>query len=213
MPDLQTLAVFSAAAVLFAVIPGPAVLYVVTRSVSQGRSAGVVSALGIETGNLVHVIAATLGLSAVLASSAAAFTVVKYLGAAYLIYLGVRALLDRDEQQPRDGARSQPLRRTFAQGVVVAVLNPKTALFFLAFLPQFVDPARGSTALQIGMLGLLLTAITALSDSTYALLSGTAGNWLRGTLRLGRSKRLATGGAYVALGVTAALADVRPATD
>ncbi|MQB02445.1 MAG: LysE family translocator, partial [Actinobacteria bacterium] len=179
----------------------------------QGRWAGVVSALAIETGNLVHVIAATLGLSALLASSAVAFAIVKYLGATYLISLGVRALLNRGEQQPRDSTRSQPLRRTFAQGVVVAVLNPKTALFFLAFLPQFVDPAKGSTALQIGVLGLLLTAITALSDSTYALLSGTAGNWLRGSLPLGRKQRLATGGAYIALGVTAALTDVRPATD
>lgn len=210
MPEIHTLAVFTAAAVMFAVFPGPAVFYVVTRSVTQGRRAGLVSAMAIQTGNLVHVAAAALGLSAVLASSAAAYTIVKYLGAAYLVYLGVRALLDRGEPRRPDGVKPLPMRRVFTQGVVVEILNPKTALFFLAFLPQFVDPARGSVTLQLAVLGLLLSGVTTLSDSTYALLTGTAGNWVRGNLRnvrFHRAQRFVTGGAYLTLGAVAALAD------
>jgi threonine/homoserine/homoserine lactone efflux protein len=209
MPSLDTLAVFSAAVVLFALIPGPAVLYVVTRSVSQGRGAGVVSALGVAAGNLVHVAAATLGLSAVVASSAAVFATVKYLGAAYLVYLGVKTLRARDEPEARfQAVRAEPLRRVLLHGVVVAVLNPKTALFFLAFLPQFVHHDSGPVPAQILVLGLLLVAITGLSDSTYALVSGTAGGWLRGRFR--RAQRLVVGGTYVTLGVVAALAGGRP---
>jgi threonine/homoserine/homoserine lactone efflux protein len=212
VPDLQTLIVFAAAAVVFAVVPGPAVFYVVTRSVAQGRTAGLASAAAIEVGNLVHVAAAMLGVSAVLAASATAFTVVKYLGSAYLVYLGVRALLDRDGAKWREGAPPQPLRRVVAQGIVVSVLNPKTALFFLAFLPQFVDPSRGPVPLQIGVLGVLLATITWLSDSTYALVTGAAGNWLRGNRRIRRAQRFATGGAYLTLGAFAALADPHPAS-
>jgi threonine/homoserine/homoserine lactone efflux protein len=212
MPALQTLIVFAAAAVVFAVIPGPAVFYVVTRSVAQGRTAGLASAAAIEVGNLVHVAAAMLGVSALLAASATAFTVVKYAGAAYLVYLGVLALLARGGVAPDDDAPPQPLRRVVTQGIVVSVLNPKTALFFLAFLPQFVDPSRGPVPLQIGVLGVLLATITWLSDSTYALVTGTAGNWLRGNARVRRAQRLATGGAYITLGAVAAFADPHPAS-
>jgi threonine/homoserine/homoserine lactone efflux protein len=210
MPDLRTLALFSVAAFLFAVVPGPAVFYVVTRSVSQGRLAGVASALAIQGGNVVHLVAATLGLSAVIAASATLFTAIKYLGAAYLVYLGVKALRQRGKAIEPGSVRPQPLPRIFAQGVLVEVLNPKTALFFLAFLPQFVDPARGPVALQTAVLGLLLMAISCLSDSIYALLSGSAGNWLRGNVRLGHTQRYVTGGAYITLGVVAALADPKP---
>jgi threonine/homoserine/homoserine lactone efflux protein len=212
MPSLHTLLVFAAAVVVFAIIPGPSVLYIVTRSIAQGRLAGVVSALAVAVGNLVHVAAATLGLSALLASSAAAFSVVKYLGAAYLIWLGVKALRSRDEgTEPGLRPRAEPLSRLFRNGVVVAVLNPKTALFFLAFLPQFTDPAAGPFQPQIAVLGLVLTLITGLSDSTYALVAGTAGGWLRGTATFRRRQRMVSGGAYIALGVTAALADPAPA--
>jgi len=211
MPSVEMLAVFSAAALLFAVVPGPAVVYIVTRSVSQGRAAGVVSALGIETGNLVHVLAATLGLSAVLASSAAAYSVVKYLGAAYLVYLGVRTILNRRAADEPTRAVRRPLRRLYGQGVVVAVLNPKTALFFLAFLPQFVEPHAASPALQVAVLGVLLTTITAVTDTCWALLAGTAGAWLRATPRRLRRQRIATGGVYVGLGLVAALTGERPA--
>ena len=212
MPSLDTIAVFAAAIILFALIPGPAVFYVVTRSVSQGRAAGVVSALAVAAGNLVHVAAATLGLSAVVASSAAVFSTVKYLGAAYLLYLGVRTLRARDGDHagPVEAVRPEPLRRLFLHGAVVAVLNPKTALFFLAFLPQFVHPARGPVTAQVLVLGLLLVTITALSDTTYALVSGTAGSWLRGRARFRRGQRIVVGCAYLTLGVVAALAHGRP---
>ena len=212
MPTPHTLAIFAAAVMVFAVVPGPAVLYIVTRSVSQGRTAGVVSALAVASGNLVHVLAATFGLSAVLASSATAFAAVKYLGAGYLIYLGIKTLRSPAADRAPDAAGGpQPLRRVFRGGVVVAVLNPKTALFFLAFLPQFVDPASGPAVPQILLLGLLLVVITGLSDSTYALVSGVAGGWLRRSIRVQRGQHLVTGGAYLTLGVVAALADPRPA--
>lgn len=212
MPELSTVVIFALAVVVFAVVPGPAVFYIVTRSVTQGHRAGVLSAAAVGTGNFVHVVAATVGLSALLASSALAFSVVKYLGAAYLVYLGVRTIL-------RSGGKGQeatPLPRAmgdvFRQGVVVAVLNPKTALFFLAFLPQFVDPARGSTALQLLVLGALLVVITATTDSCYAVLTGAAGGWLRSRAPAMRNLRYASGGAYIALGVTAAATGERPAT-
>lgn len=205
MPSPETVAVFIGAVVLFAVVPGPAVIYVVTRSADQGRAAGLVSVLGIATGNLVHVLAAAVGLSALLASSAVAFSAVKYLGAAYLVFLGVRKLLQREEDPEIMGeAGAQGLSRSYSHGVVVATLNPKTALFFLAFLPQFVD-AGGSGALQIGLLGVLLVVVTAVSDSLYALVASRAGSWVRGDARFARRRRVITGTVYVGLGVAAAL--------
>jgi threonine/homoserine/homoserine lactone efflux protein len=212
MFDSQTLLVFSLAAVLFAVFPGPAVIYIVTRSVAQGRRAGVVSALGIESGNLVHVAAAALGLSAVLASSALAFTALKYLGAAYLVYLGVRQLLQRAEVQATAAPRRTRLSRLFANGTLVAVLNPKTALFFVAFLPQFIDASRGPAVVQIAVLGVLLVGVTTVSDLVYAILSGTAGGWLRASPRVGRLRRYFSGGVYLSLGISAALGG-RPSLD
>ena len=214
MPEVQTLTVFAAAALLFAVVPGPAVIYIVTRSVDQGRAAGLVSALGIATGTLVHVPFAAVGLSALLVSSAVAFTTVKYLGAAYLVYLGIRKLLDKETDDLTVTVATRSLKRVFSQGVVVGVLNPKTALFFLAFLPQFVDPARGSAALQLGVLGVLLVAISMVSDSGYALLTGTAGEWLRGrSKRFVRRQRVLTGSIYIALGLSAAVAGTQTSAD
>jgi threonine/homoserine/homoserine lactone efflux protein len=210
MPTLHTVAVFAAAVVVFAVVPGPAVFYIVTRSVSQGRRAGVVSAASIASGTFVHVVAATVGLSALLASSAAAFSIVKYAGAAYLIYLGVKALRSRPAEAAGPDVAGQSLWQVFREGWVVAVLNPKTALFFLAFLPQFVDPARGPVALQLMVLGVLLVVIAAASDTSYALLTGSASAWLRSRAQLLRRGRLVTGGAYITLGVVAAVAGERP---
>ncbi|HEX5994291.1 MAG TPA: LysE family translocator [Jiangellales bacterium] len=212
MPTLNTIGVFAAAVVVFAVVPGPAVFYIVTRSMSQGRRAGVVSAASIASGNSVHVVAATVGLSALLASSAAAFSVVKYAGAAYLIYLGVKALRVRRGAAAGPEVAPQSLWRVFREGWIVAVLNPKAALFFLAFLPQFVDPARGPAASQLVVLGLLLVVITATSDTCYALLTGSASSWLRSRAHLLRRGRLVTGGAYIALGVAAAVSGERPKT-
>jgi threonine/homoserine/homoserine lactone efflux protein len=166
-----------------------------------------VSVLSIEVGNSVHVLAAALGLSALLLSSALAFSIVKYLGAAYLIYLGLRRLFARDAVQPAAGFQRQSLRRIFRQGVIVAVLNPKTALFFLAFLPQFVDPSRGSATVQLLTLGCLFVLMAVVTDSLYALLAGTAGQWLKGTRPFVRAERYVVGSVYIGLGLTAALAD------
>jgi threonine/homoserine/homoserine lactone efflux protein len=202
----STLAVFCAAALALIVVPGPAVTYIVTQSVDKGRGAGLVSALGIACGGLVHVAAATVGLSALLASSASAFTAVKLAGAAYLIGLGIWRLLGRGE----DGAQTAPAaaahRRLFAQGVVVNVLNPKTALFFLAFLPQFVDADRGSVALQAATLGTVFVVLAVVSDSIYAVSAAALADRIRGSEGARQVKRFVSGGIFVALGVTAATA-------
>ena len=198
------LPLFIASAVVLAVTPGPAVLYVVTRSVDQGRRAGLVSVLGIEVGNLFHVVAAALGISAILMSSALAFEIVKYLGAAYLIYIGIRRLLTPVQVQDVTVGSEKKLRHIFSQGAVVAVLNPKTALFFLAFLPQFVEPANGQVPLQTFMLGLIFVGIAIITDSAYALLAGTAGTWLKGSAWYGRFQRYFAGGTFIGLGLLAA---------
>ena len=173
IPDPGTLAVFALASLALAVVPGPAVLYIVAQSVHGGRRAGVVSALGVATGGMFHVLAAVVGLSAVLAASAEAFTVVKILGAAYLIWLGIRTLLSADDRIGGRGAEPT-LASTYGRGVVVNVLNPKTALFFLAFLPQFVDPSRVDRG-QLAVLGAVFVAIALASDLVWALVAGTAG--------------------------------------
>ena len=207
MPDASTFALFAAACLAFLAIPGPSVFYIVARSLAQGRRAGVASMLGVQAGALVHVAAAAFGVSALIASSAAAFTLVKYAGAAYLVLLGVRRLLAAggEEPEPAPWGRASA-RRLFSQGVIVNVLNPKTALFFLAFLPQFVDPDAGPVAPQMLVLGTLLVCLGVLSDGTYALLAAGAGRRLR---RGEASRRLLdrlSGGVFVALGVVAALA-------
>jgi threonine/homoserine/homoserine lactone efflux protein len=205
VPDPSRLALFVAAALLLLVVPGPAVLYVVTQSVSHGRRAGIASVAGITTGTLVHIAAATVGLSALLASSALAFEVVKYLGAAYLIVMGVRRLLGLEPELGPQAPPSRTLGRLYGQGIVVNVLNPKTALFFLAFLPQFVEPARGAAWLQILALGLLFAALGFLSDGTWALVAGTLGERLRRSKRFPGVQRYVSGSVFVGLGAAAAL--------
>jgi threonine/homoserine/homoserine lactone efflux protein len=200
--DPSTLALFMLAALVLAVVPGPAVLYIVAQSVDQGRFAGLVSALGIAVGGLVHVIAATIGLSSLLASSATAFTIVKYAGAAYLILLGIRRLLTRERVEDEIARLPRARRRIFVDGVVVNVLNPKTALFFLAFLPQFVDPDQGAASLQILALGLIFVAIALCSDSSWALAAGTLGSWLRRSRWYLGVKRWVTGAVFVGLGLS-----------
>jgi threonine/homoserine/homoserine lactone efflux protein len=204
--DVSKLPLFFVATVVLLLTPGPAVLYIVARSVDQGRRAGLVSVLGIEAGNSVHVLAAAFGLSALLASSALAFSAVKYLGAAYLIFLGVRKLLSPETVIPVAAGPAPSRRRIFWQGVLVAVLNPKTALFFLAFLPQFVDSSRGSIAPQLLVLGGLVVVMGTVSDSLYALTAGTLGNWLKTTPKFWRAERYLVGSVYLGLGLTAALA-------
>jgi threonine/homoserine/homoserine lactone efflux protein len=215
MPEASKLAVFAVAAITLLVIPGPSVLYIVTRSLDQGRAAGLVSVGGIHVGTLVHVAAAALGLSALLVSSATAYHAVRWLGAAYLIWLGVRRLLARDEDGadgaagPGPGSRRVGLRRIFAQGVVVNVLNPKTALFFFAFLPQFVDTARGSVPFQVLVFGVAFVLLGLVSDGAYALLASTGAGWLRRRPGVARTSRLVSGGVLISLGVTTALAGSR----
>jgi threonine/homoserine/homoserine lactone efflux protein len=208
MPDAHTYALFVAAALALLLVPGPAVIYVIARSVEGGRPAGLVSVLGVEMGTLVHVAFAAAGLSAILASSATAFSVVKWLGVAYLIWLGLQRLLARDENAAAPpGVRPEPLARVFRQSVLVQVLNPKVALFFLAFLPQFVDPSRGAAWTQIVVLGGTLATLGLLTDGIYALLGGTAGDWLKrknASARFRRAQRYVSGGVYLALGAAAA---------
>jgi threonine/homoserine/homoserine lactone efflux protein len=210
LPGPASLGVFVTATLVLLVIPGPAVLYIVGRSIEQGRLAGFVSDLGIHTATLVHVAAATLGLSAVLASSAIAFNVVKYAGAAYLVWLGLKRILGRTEGA---GAATVPRRlgygRLYREGFVVNLLNPKTALFFFAFLPQFVEPGRGHVALQIAFLGLLFGVLGLISDGCYALAAGTAGELLKRSRAYLRFERYVSGGLLIALGITAAFAGHR----
>jgi threonine/homoserine/homoserine lactone efflux protein len=212
MPTTSTFVLFGLAALGLLVIPGPAVVYIVTRSIHQGRAAGLVSVLGVASGSLVHVAAAALGLSAVLMSSAVAFEAVKVVGAAYLIWLGVRTLRGRDEEPVSGEAPPAPLSRTYAQGVVVNVLNPKTALFFLAFLPQFVDPAMGRPAPQMLVLGALFVALGMVSDGTYALVASRLGGWLRAHGTFARNRRYVTGGVFITLGAVAAVTGHRPSS-
>ncbi len=200
------LPVFLVAALVLLLTPGPAVLFIVSRSVDQGRRAGLASVVGVELGNSVHVVAAALGLSALMLASALAFSLVKYAGAAYLVYLGVRTLLRPASLNAAPAAAARSMRRTFSQGAVVAALNPKTALFFLAFLPQFVDAGKGHVSSQFLILGFTFVGMAVMTDSLYALLSGTAGQWLRHSVWFLRFQRYVAGTIYIGLGLTAALA-------
>jgi threonine/homoserine/homoserine lactone efflux protein len=207
-PNHTSLLIFVSTAALLLAIPGPAVLYIVGRSIGQGRNAGLVSALGIGVGTLIHTAAAAVGLSALLVSSATAFSVVKYLGAAYLVYLGIQRLRSKESLAAASDTSAQQatLARVFTQGIVVNVLNPKTALFFFAFLPQFIDPARGHVATQILSLGILFTAMGTTSDSLWALFSGSVAGWLRGDQRWMRNERYVSGGILISLGIVTAFA-------
>jgi threonine/homoserine/homoserine lactone efflux protein len=205
MPDPSRLALFIGAALLLLVVPGPSVLYIVTQSVSHGRRAGMASVAGITTGTLVHIVAATIGLSALLASSALAFDVVKYLGGAYLIVVGLRRLAGLEKADEAEPTRARSLGRLYRQGIVVNTLNPKTALFFVAFLPQFVDSAHGAAWAQILVLGLLFATLGFLSDGAWALVAGTLGERLRRSRRFPTVQRYVSGSVFVGLGAVAAL--------
>jgi threonine/homoserine/homoserine lactone efflux protein len=210
MPDASTYALFVAAALALLLVPGPAVIYVVARSVEGGRLTGLVSVLGVELGTLLHVVFAAAGLSAIVVSSAVAFSVVKCLGAAYLVWLGLRQILGRDggDQEAPLSRSGENRLRVFSQSVLVQVLNPKVALFFLAFLPQFVDPSRSAAWTQVVVLGTTLATLGLFTDGLYALLGGTAGEWIRkqrAGAGLRRARRFVTGGVYIALGAVAAI--------
>jgi threonine/homoserine/homoserine lactone efflux protein len=204
--NIPNLPIFMAAALILLLIPGPAVLYIVARSLDQGRWAGFVSVLGIEAGNFVLAAATALGLSAILVSSTVAFSIIKYLGAAYLAYLGIRRLLMRE--MSTQAATLQKMRpgHIFRQGILVAILNPKTALFFLAFLPQFVDSSKGSIALQLLALGSLFVLMAICTDGLYSLMAGTASQWLKDSRLFPWIGRYVIGSVYIGLGIAAALA-------
>jgi threonine/homoserine/homoserine lactone efflux protein len=205
MPDTSSFFIFLTAALVLLLIPGPAVLYIVARSINQGRKAGFVSILGLAAGNLVHVIAVSFGLSALLLTSAYAFSVVKFLGAAYLLFLGIKTFLNGKAPEQEVETPPEKYSRIFSQGIVVNILNPKSALFFFAFLPQFVNPAKGSIAFQMFLLGMTFIALGVLTDLLYALLAGTLGYRLRKNPAWTRGSRYFAGSVYVALGIGTAM--------
>jgi threonine/homoserine/homoserine lactone efflux protein len=204
VPSLSTYAVFLATGMALLVIPGPAVLYVVTRSIEMGRQGGLASVAGITTGTFVHVGLATAGLSSLILASHAAFDAVKYVGAAYLIFLGVRRLLTRAEDRLEDEGRPRTRRRAYTQGVVVNLTNPQTIVFIFAFIPQFVDPNARHVWLQVLVLGASFACLGFLSDSAYALAAGAVAERLRGSRRIARFERWFGGSMLIGLGVAAA---------
>jgi threonine/homoserine/homoserine lactone efflux protein len=209
VPDGSSLLAFIATALVVLVIPGPGVLYIVARSLAQGHRAGVISVLGLSAGALVHVLAATAGLSAILLASAAAFSAVKLLGAAYLIYLGLRTLCSSTVFDDVVGGAPRSAQRLFTDGVVVSVLNPKIAVFFVAFLPQFVDANAGHVTQQLLALGLIYVVLALVTDGSYALLAGSLRHVFGSRFVRGPLPRYASGAVYLGLGVTTALTDRR----
>jgi threonine/homoserine/homoserine lactone efflux protein len=209
MIETSRLCFFIGAALALLLIPGPAVLYITARSASQGRLAGLVSVLAIETANFLQAVAAALGLSAILLSSALAFDVVKYLGAAYLIHLGIRKLLTSENGSEDNAVNQESLSRIYWQGFAVNILNPKTALFFFAFLPQFVDPLRGNVIGQNLLLGAIFVGMAIITDSLYALLASSIAGRLSGNRRFQKGGRYFAGLVYVGLGITTALTGAR----
>jgi threonine/homoserine/homoserine lactone efflux protein len=199
---------FLLAALGLLLVPGPAVMYIVTRSAAHGRRAGFASVLGVEVASLVHSMAAALGLSALLLASALAFQVVKYAGAAYLVYLGIRTLLVRDDDGAAAVNGEAKLGQLFAKGLFVNLLNPKTALFFYAFLPQFVDPHKGAVQAQIFLLGILFVMLATCTDGLYSLLASSVGKLFFRSTKIRRARRYVSAGIYVALGFAAAVSGV-----
>ena len=205
MIEASRLYLFMGAALALLLLPGPAVLYITARSASQGRMAGLVSVIAIETANFIQAAAAALGLSAILLSSALAFDVVKYLGAGYLIYLGIRKLMSSDESVKKEEVKRESLSRVYWQGLVINILNPKTALFFFAFLPQFIDPAKGNVVGQNLLLGSIFVGMALITDSLYALLASSLAGRLAGNKGFQKGQRYFAGLIYVGLGITTAL--------
>jgi threonine/homoserine/homoserine lactone efflux protein len=201
MPMLTTLLLLVAMTVLVCLVPGPDMLYVISRSTGQGRSAGVVSCLGIATGGLLQTTAVAFGISGVFLAVPIVYDILKYVGAAYLVYLGIRFILSREEIQTSSRDGKADFRKAFFQGSVTTLLNPKVALFYLAFLPQFVDPTRGHVALQLLILGLLFNITSLAVDTSVALLASLLATWLKRRSRAAKLIHWLTGSALVGLGV------------
>ena len=211
MPDSTAFGLFFAAAVVLAITPGPGIFYVLARSIHGGRREGYASAAGTAVGGLFHVVAAALGVSAVLAASATAFSIVKYIGAAYLIYLGVRALLSKESPIELDNSTRRASKRAFYQGITTEVLNPKTALFFLAFIPQFINP-HGVVVLEFLLLGSISVLLNSSVDIVVATLAGPIGAQLQRRARLRQAQRLFSGFSLIALGAYVALSGEKDAS-
>jgi threonine/homoserine/homoserine lactone efflux protein len=207
MLSFTTLLGFSAASLLLLLIPGPGFMYLLARSVSQGRRAGLVSALGLSTGTLVHILSATLGLSAILLTSATAFSFVKAIGAAYLVFLGIQTIRSGQPLGKPDDVQLAPISRLFIDGVFVSVFNPKIALFFIAFLPQFIDPNLGKLPLQFLTLGLLFVVLATLVDGAFAYIAGTLHHKLLRKIERSPLPRYASGAVYIGLGIGTAFAE------
>lgn len=210
LPPWPLLSAFLIASLVLAITPGPGVLYIVTRTLAQGRRVGLASVAGVGIGNFANAVFAAIGLAALFAISALAFTVVKYAGAAYLIYLGIRALRAPAVQSTDVQAPPASVARVFRDGLVVSLLNPKTTMFFAAFLPQFMTPGHGVIAQSI-LLGGLFVAIAALTDSCYALAAGTLAPMLNSRAGSRSAGRIVTGSAFIALGAFTALTGERHA--
>jgi threonine/homoserine/homoserine lactone efflux protein len=205
VPSLSTYALFVLTAVVLLAIPGPAVLYVVSRSIDQGRRAGLASVAGISTGTVIHVTLATIGLSSLILASRVAFNSVRFVGAAYLIYLGVRRLLKKERETPEIARPPRTVRDLYTQGVIVNLLNPKTIVFIFAFIPQFVDPAARHVWFQVLVLGLSFALLGMLSDSLYAIAAGGIADRLRGSRGMARFERWFGGSVLIGLGLVAAV--------
>ncbi len=201
-PDFDNILFFLAAASLLILIPGPAVLYIMAKSIEQGYKAGIVSVLGIGVGSLVHITFAAIGISSILLASATAFSIVKYLGALYLIYLGVKKLLEKPlHKSPLANIKKQPFKNIFYEGILVNIFNPKTAIFFFSFLPQFISVERGGNASQILFLGILFTVFAVLSDMMYVLLSVKLSTWFSNSKKYIKRQKNLTGCIYITLGL------------
>jgi threonine/homoserine/homoserine lactone efflux protein len=206
MPSAGTLLAFAAAATALVLLPGPNLIYIVSRGVAQGRRAALASTLGVTTATAVFVVLTAFGLTALISSSVVAFSVVKYAGAGYLVFLAVREFRSRGRLR-LEGAAPVSTRRAYGDAFLVGITNPKVALFFLAFFPQFVHADAGSVASQVLVLGAVFVAIGLTSDSAYALAAGSIGAWLaRRPQALSRSHYL-SGTIYLALGGAALLTD------
>ncbi|MGX5840587.1 LysE family translocator [Mesorhizobium sp. ArgA1] len=205
MIDLPTLTTYIAVVLGFVFIPGPATLLTVARATSSGTRVGIATGAGVAAGDVFHTVMAMVGISAIIATSAALFSIVKYIGAAYLIYLGVRAIIERTPADPAAGAVAISAGKAFRQAVLTEVLNPKTALFFLAFLPQFVRPENGSVMLQLMMLGVIFVLLGLFSTVVFAVSAGRLGTFLRRNPSVVKWQGKVVGGIYCALGIRPAL--------
>jgi threonine/homoserine/homoserine lactone efflux protein len=204
-PDAGTLALFVATSLALLVVPGPAVLYVVARSLERGWRTGIVSALGLAGGAVVHILLATLGVTALIQSSRVAFVGLRVVGATYLMYLGARMIVGGQRDSQTGSVATVALPAVFRQGMIVNLSNPKAMLFFFAFLPQFVDPTKGAVAGQLLVLGGVFLVIAFCSDSSWALLAGSLSAWIRKNPVVALRQRYAAGGVLIALGLVAAI--------